>query len=90
MGKEKKEYISWEMTQSRLLSPIVELMEKKKIEISDLAKASDIKEDDLKRILHINKKITLDDLVKIQQAIDHVIQAPKILSVKDHHKKFYK
>lgn len=90
MGKEKKEHISWEMTQSRLLSPIIELMEKKKIEIQDLAKMSDIKESDLKMILHLDKKLSLDDLVKMQQALDHVIQVPKMLSVSNHHKKFYK
>ena len=78
-----------QMVQSRLLSPLIEIMEEKRITQSELAKKTGLSQPFINGLLHLHKKLNMEHIALIQKALGVVLQPPEALTEEAHRKKFY-
>ena len=78
-----------DMVQSRLLSPIIEAIEKEGLTQAELAERTGLKQPFISAILNVRKKLNMEHIALFQKALGIVVQPPEVLSVKDHKSKYY-
>jgi len=83
-----KEYEA-NMVQSRLLSPIIEIIEEQNITQEELSKRTGLKQPFISALLNIRRKLNMEHIALFQNALNIVIQTPDVLSKDEHKTKFY-
>lgn len=78
-----------DMVQSRILSPIIEAMEKEGLTQDELSKKTGLKQPFISAILNVRKKLNMEHIALFQEALGIVIQTPEALSINEHKYKFY-
>lgn len=77
------------MVQSRLLSPILEVIEEKGLTQSQLAIKTGLKQPFISAIFNVRKKLSMEHIALLQNALGIVMQPPEYLSEHQHINKFY-
>ena len=77
------------MAQARILSPFIEIIESEGITQEDLESKTGLSQPFLSAILNIRKKLNMEHIALLQNALGVVLQPPTILSKSEHSKKFY-
>lgn len=77
------------MVQSRLLSPIIEIIEEQNITQKELSEKTGLAQPFISALLNIRKRLNMDHIALFQNALNIVIQTPNILSKDNHQNKFY-
>ncbi len=77
------------MVQSRILSPIIELIESKKLSQVELQKLTGLKQPFISALLNIRKKLSMEHIARFQHALDIKLESPTLLSSQNHDQEYY-
>ncbi|WP_243473063.1 helix-turn-helix domain-containing protein [Winogradskyella sp. MH6] len=78
-----------QMVQSRILSSILEIMDEKEYNQSDLERLTGLSQPFLSSIFNNKKKLSMRHIALIQEALGVILQPPTALSKEAHNNKFY-
>ena len=77
------------MVQSRILSPILETIDNKKINQLELEKLTGISQSFISSLFNLKKGLNMEHIAKLQNALGIVLQTPEILDKNEHANKYY-
>lgn len=78
-----------DMVQTRILSPILEVIERKNLTQSELEDLTGLKQPFISALFNNRRKLNMEHIALFQNALNIVLQPPSYLSMEDHITKFY-
>lgn len=88
-GKEFNLELEAKLVQARFLSPIIEFIKSKKITQTELKKKTGLSQSFLSNLFNGNKKVNIEHIALLQNALGIVLQPPDPLTNEEHYAKFY-
>jgi hypothetical protein len=77
------------MVQSRILAPLIEVIEQKGYTVQKLSELTGLNSIKITALLNIENLITMEQIALFQKALGIVIQPPEAITTEEHNKKFY-
>lgn len=77
------------MVQARILSPILEEIENKGLNQSDLSELSGLTQPFISQLFNYKRKLSMEHIARLQNALEIILQAPISISKNEHNRKFY-
>jgi len=77
------------MVQSRLLAPLIEVIEQKGYTVKKLSELTGLNRIKITALLNIENLITMEQIALFQKALGVMIQPPAVITAEEHNKKFY-
>ncbi len=78
-----------EMVQSRIVSTFLEVIESKKLTQNDLEELTGLSQPFLSALFNNRKKLNVEHIAKLQNALKIVLQPPKYLTIEEHYHTYY-
>ncbi|WP_329805210.1 helix-turn-helix domain-containing protein [Flavobacterium facile] len=78
-----------QMVQSRIISSFLEVIESKNFTQKDLEDLTGLTQPFLSGLFNNRKKLNVEHIARLQNALNIVLQPPKYLSVEEHHNTYY-